>query len=80
MLLEQVKNFYQTHSKEEIDKIWKDIIDEKHSGPTVTEYLNYLTIVELSEKNKIIFNTEDFQQIEQEIENKIMQEIKNENR
>jgi predicted ribonuclease toxin of YeeF-YezG toxin-antitoxin module len=49
MLLEQVKNFYQTHSKDEIDKIWKDIIDEKHSGPTVTEYLNYLTVVELSD-------------------------------
>ena len=76
MLLEQVKNFYQTHSREEIDKIWQDIIDEKHSGPTVTEYLNYLTVVELSEKNKIIFNTEDWKQLEQEIENKIMQEIK----
>lgn len=76
MLLEQVKNFYQTHSREEIDKIWKDIIDEKHSGPTVTEYLNYLTVVELSEKNKIIFNTEDWRQIEKEIETEIIGELK----
>lgn len=41
-LLEEVKKYYKTHSKEEIKKLWKEIELEEHVGPTCIEYENFL--------------------------------------
>lgn len=41
-LLEEVKKYYKTHSKEEINKLWKEIELEGHLGPTCTEYKKFL--------------------------------------
>lgn len=41
-ILKEVWYYYQTHSREEIDELWKEIELEDHVGPTCTEYENFL--------------------------------------
>lgn len=41
-LLKDVWYYYNTHSREEIDELWKEIEKEDHVGPTCTEYENFL--------------------------------------
>lgn len=42
-ILKEVWYYYQTHSREEIDELWKEIeLLEGHLGPTCIEYKKFL--------------------------------------
>ena len=53
-LLEQVKAFYETHTQEDVDRIWKAIKGEDHEGaPTIEDYKKFLNYVYTEDKSKV---------------------------
>ena len=53
-LLEQVKVFYETHTQEDVDRIWKEIKGEDHEGaPTIEDYKKFLNYVYAEDKSKV---------------------------
>lgn len=53
-LLEQVKAFYETHTQEDVDRIWQEIKGEDNEcPPTIEEYINFLNYVYAEDKSKV---------------------------
>lgn len=41
-ILKEIWYYYVTHSREEIDELWKEIKKENHLGSTCSEYEKFL--------------------------------------
>ena len=53
-ILEQVQEFYRTHTADEIHEVWCEVEKEHHSNnpPTITEYKKFLEKID-ENKSKI---------------------------